>query len=74
MVNDHNGNKINSLQGLRAVLFLMIFVFHTSMIGNITETAIYQEIGMGGGYGGSCFFLCFVRIYRSYSKKNVSIS
>ena len=49
MANDYKVKKINSLQGLRAILFFMIFIFHTSMIGNITKTTIYQKIGGGGG-------------------------
>ena len=47
MANDYKVKKINSLQGLRAILFFMIFIFHTSMIGNITKTTIYQKIGGG---------------------------
>ena len=50
MANDYKVKKINSLQGLRAILFFMIFIFHTSMIGNITKTTIYQKIGGGGRY------------------------
>jgi len=41
--------KINSLQGLRMVLFLMIFMFHLSAFEDIANTAIYQKLFAGGG-------------------------
>lgn len=41
--------RIESLQGLRTVLFLLIFAFHTSMIGNVTESTAYQSFFAGGG-------------------------
>lgn len=40
--------KINSLQGLRMVLFLMIFMFHLSAFEDIANTAIYQKLFAGG--------------------------
>lgn len=35
----------------------MIFIFHTSMIGNITKTTIYQKIGKGGTEAVAFFFV-----------------
>ena len=46
---DSKGQRINSLQGLRAILFVLIFTFHTSMIGNISESLIYINFFKGGG-------------------------
>lgn len=61
---DSKGQRINSLQGLRAILFVLIFTFHTSMIGNISESLIYINFFKGGGGGRSCCFLfCAVGIY-----------
>lgn len=46
---DSKGQRINSLQGLRAILFVLIFSFHTSMIRNISESSIYLNFIKGGG-------------------------
>lgn len=48
---DSKGQRINSLQGLRAILFVLIFSFHTSMIRNISESSIYLNFIKGGGGG-----------------------
>lgn len=48
-MNKVNG-KIESLQGLRAILIFLIFVVHTSMIGNISSNnVIYKYLASGGG-------------------------
>ena len=50
--------KIVSLQGLRWVLFLLIYFFHASVIGNITQTQIYRTIFAGGScLSVSMFFI-----------------
>lgn len=54
--------RIESLQGLRTVLFLLIFAFHTSMIGNVTESTAYQSFFAGGGDGGCCVLLRSFRL------------
>lgn len=61
---DSKGQRINSLQGLRAILFVLIFSFHTSMIRNISESSIYLNFIKGGGGRdrGCCFLLCAVGI------------
>lgn len=60
---DSKGQRINSLQGLRAILFVLIFSFHTSMIRNISESSIYLNfIKRGGRDRGCCFLLCAVGI------------
>lgn len=49
--------KIKSLQGLRAILIFLIFVVHTSMIGNISSAnVIYKYLASGGGKEGVAFF------------------
>lgn len=60
---DSKGQRINSLQGLRAILFVLIFTFHTSMIGNISESLIYINFFKGGGGRSCCFLFCAVGIY-----------
>lgn len=48
-MNNVNG-KIKSLQGLRAILIFLIFVVHTSMIGNISSAnVVYKYLASGGG-------------------------
>ena len=48
-MNKVNG-KIESLQGLRAILIFLIFVVHTSMIGNISSNnVVYKYLASGGG-------------------------
>ena len=48
-MNKVNG-KIKSLQGLRAILIFLIFVVHTSMIGNISSNnVVYKYLASGGG-------------------------
>ena len=59
---DSKGQRINSLQGLRAILFVLIFTFHTSMIGNISESLIYINFFRGGGDRSCCFLFCTVGI------------
>lgn len=59
---DSKGQRINSLQGLRAILFVLIFSFHTSMIRNISESSIYLNFIKGGRDRGCCFLLCAVGI------------
>lgn len=53
---DSKGQRINSLQGLRAILFVLIFSFHTSMIRNISESSIYLNFIKGGGTEAVAFF------------------
>ena len=61
-MNKVNG-KIESLQGLRAILIFLIFVVHTSMIGNISSNnVIYKYLASGGGEGRSCFLFRSVRL------------
>ena len=60
---DSKGQRINSLQGLRAILFVLIFSFHTSMIRNISESSLHLNLSTGGGRDrGCCFLLCAVGI------------
>ncbi len=55
-MNKVNG-KIKSLQGLRAILIFLIFVVHTSMIGNISSNnVVYKYLASGGGKEGVAFF------------------
>lgn len=49
MIKENSLNRIISLQGLRAILFGLIFIYHLSMIGHISETVIYKRVGRGGG-------------------------
>lgn len=57
MLRENNKPKqILSLQGFRAILFLLIFVFHTSMIGNVSESTLYRALCKGGGTEGVAFF------------------
>lgn len=49
--------SIKSIQGWRFVLFMAIFLFHTSVFGTeITDTLIYQHFLIGGGTAGVCYF------------------
>lgn len=48
MKNDVSVKRIDSLQGLRAILFFILFFFHTSMIGNVTKSWIYSNFLRGG--------------------------
>ena len=54
--------KINSLQGLRMVLFLMIFMFHLSAFEDIANTAIYQKLFAGGGEQRPLQFSLFCQV------------
>lgn len=56
MINDFRVKRIDSLQGLRALLFLLIFFFHTSMIGNVVESRLYSNFLSGGGTEAVAFF------------------
>ena len=55
MKNDVSVKRIDSLQGLRAILFFLFF-FHTSMIGNVTKSWIYSNFLSGGGTEAVAFF------------------
>lgn len=48
--------KLYSLQGIRAILFLTIFLFHTSAIGNINQTSLYLHCFSGGGTQAVAYF------------------
>ena len=70
---DSKGQRINSLQGLRAILFVLIFTFHTSMIGNISESLIYINFFKGGGGQKLLlYFFCFRDLFRHIIRENNS--
>lgn len=66
---DSKGQRINSLQGLRAILFVLIFTFHTSMIGNISESLIYINFFKGGGQKLLLSFLCCRDLLRHFIRE-----
>lgn len=82
-MNKVNG-KIESLQGLRAILIFLIFVVHTSMIGNISSNnVIYKYLASGGeefGVHGLLLWVCpfagwrIVEVTRDYKEKDRSVA
>ena len=66
---DSKGQRINSLQGHRAILIVMIFTFHTSMIGNISESLIYINFFKGGGQKLLLSFLCCRDLLRHFIRE-----
>ena len=67
---DSKGQRINSLQGLRAILFVLIFTFHTSMIGNISESLIYINFFKGGGAEAVAFFFVLSGFIEALHQRN----
>jgi len=50
--------RLEHLQGLRFLLFLAVFMFHTSMFQGMKDTILYQYFfGAGGMLGVCCFFV-----------------
>lgn len=61
MINDFRVKRIDSLQGLRALLIFLIFFFHTSMIGNVVESRLYSNF-LSGGTEAVAFFFIFLEL------------
>lgn len=55
------GNKIESLQGLRLILFITIFFFHASVYSAINSGSRVYNLAIRGGWNISCcIFFCLI--------------